>query len=682
MQAEKLNQNIQFLKGVGERRAKLFTKLGVADVGALLRYYPRSYLNTLDPYTIAGAPLDEPCAVKATVHSKSASTRISGGRTIIRVHAGDDTAELEIVYFNNKFAPAALAEGQEYIFYGKLKGSLLERQTVNPIMIKPGEATSLSPQYPLTEGISSKIIAATVRNALDYCGGDIAETLPQFILDKYGLIPRKQAICDIHFPASYKAARLAKDRLIFEELMTLQLGMQLIKRRSRAATSVAIKGEELESIIASLPYSLTVAQRRSIDEMMRDMKGGMPMNRLLQGDVGSGKTVVAACGIYCAAKSGYQSGVMAPTEILANQHANTFSRLLEPFDISVGLLTGSVKGKARTGLLNKIACGDCDVVIGTQAVIGDAVEFKNLGFVVADEQHRFGVQQRSALSKKGAGPHLLVMSATPIPRTLALIIYGDLDISVIDELPPGRQKIKTYLVDDGMRNRYLDFARKTVDKGHQVYIICPLVEDSESLEETLSATEYKRELEENYLQGLSVGLVHGRMKSKEKAEVMDAFCGGGLSVLVSTTVIEVGVDVPNASLMIIENAERFGLSTLHQLRGRIGRGAAESHCVLVSSSKAPTARQRLEVMKSTDNGFEIARFDLNSRGPGDFFGKRQHGLPQLYIADLTSDEKVIHSAAEAVREILERDPKLDSPEYSLLHRQVEDMFRSSGGILN
>lgn len=677
-----LQQDIRYLKGVGERRAKLFAKLGVDTVDALLRYYPRGYLNLLDASTVSQAPLGEPTAVRATVRSKAAPVRISGGRTMARVHAGDETGALEIIYFNNKYGPAALEEGGEYIFYGKLTGTLLAREVINPLVVKPQDATSLSPRYPLTEGLSSKIIAATVKAALDAVGDDIPETLPPYILERYGLIDRAQAVRDIHFPPDYEAAARAKKRLIFEELLTLQLGMFLLKSRSRSQTSVTVDASDADTFIAALPYALTGAQRRCLDEILSDMGGGIPMNRLLQGDVGSGKTAVAAVAAYCAARSGYQSAFMAPTEILANQHAQTLDRLLSPFGLTVGLLTSSVKGKARTELLTHIKRADVDIVVGTHAVIGEAVRFYKLGFVVADEQHRFGVEQRNLLSKKGDHPHLLVMSATPIPRTLALIIYGDLDISVIDEMPPGRKKVKTYLVTEEYRTRYLGFVRKAVEAGQQAYVVCALVEDSDALAETLSATEYKQELADNYLRGLSVGLVHGRMKPKEKAEVMDAFRRGDIDVLVSTTVIEVGVDVPGATVMIIENAERFGLSALHQLRGRIGRGGDESHCILVSSSTSETARRRLEVMKKTDDGFEIARYDLTVRGPGDFFGRRQHGLPELHIADLLSDETVLHDAAAAAKEILVRDSHLDAAEFAPLKDQVERMFAQTGGLLN
>lgn len=680
--SDKLSHSVRYIKGVGERRARLFAKLGVDTVDALLRHYPRGYINLLDAAPVCEAPLGEPTAVRAAVYAKSAPVRISGGRTMACVHAGDETGTLEIVYFNNKYGPAALEPGREYIFYGKLSGTLLSREIINPLVIKPDEATSLSPQYPLTEGLSSKIIAAAVRNALDYVGGDLPETIPSYILKRYGLASRAQAVRDVHFPPDLETAARSRKRLIFEELLTLQLGMFLLKNRSRAKTAVAIGAAGAGEFIAALPYRLTGAQRRSVKEILDDIGGDIPMNRLLQGDVGSGKTVVAATTAFCAARSGYQSAFMAPTEVLAAQHAATLDRLLSPFGITVGLLTGFVKGKARAELLARIEDGGVNVVVGTHAVIGEAVRFNRLGFVVADEQHRFGVEQRTLLSQKGDSSHLLVMSATPIPRTLALIIYGDLDISVIDEMPPGRKRVKTYLVTADYRARYLGFVRRAVDEGRQAYIVCPLVEDSDALSETLSATEYRRELADGLLSGISTGLVHGRMKSGEKAAVMEAFKNGEVSVLVSTTVIEVGIDVPNATVMIVENAERFGLSALHQLRGRVGRGGDESFCILVSSSKAQTARQRLEIMKQTDDGFEIARHDLNARGPGDFFGRRQHGLPELHIADLLSDEAVLHDAAAAAKEILARDARLDAAEFAQLRDEVERMFRQTGGQLN
>ncbi len=678
----KLSSDIRCLKGIGERRAQLFWKLDVRTLDDLLRHYPRGYINMLETSPIADAPLGEPCAVRATVYSKGAAVRVRGGMSVIKVKCGDGATDLNLTYFNNKFAPAALVEGREYVFYGKLTGGLLAREMINPMMLKPENATSLTPQYSLTAGLSSRMIETHMREAFNLCADELTETLPADLRARYALCDRRTAIHDIHFPAAYADAVKAKDRLIFEELLTLSLGMQRMKARERAATGVRIEQGDLNVFARALPYPLTGAQVRCIKEITTDCAQSTPMNRLLQGDVGSGKTVCAAAGVYRAAKSGYQSAVMAPTEILAGQHAQTFEKLLAPFGLRVGLLTGAVKGKARAALLDKIASGECDLVVGTHAVLGETVQFRRLGYVVADEQHRFGVEQRALLSQKGDRPHLLVMSATPIPRTLALIIYGDLDISILDEMPPGRQPVKTYLVPDGYRERYLGFVRKTAAAGQQVYIVCPLVEESEAMQEIKSATEYKEELEQSYLKGLSVGLIHGRMKAAEKAAVMDAFKRGEMQVLVSTTVIEVGVDVPNATLMIIENAERFGLSALHQLRGRVGRGGGESVCVLVSGSKSDSAQSRLHIMTETSDGFEIARHDLKTRGPGDFFGKRQHGLPALQVADLAGDENLLYNAADAAKEIIARDPLLAMDEHAPLASQVSRMFADNAATLN
>ena len=678
---DELSRDIRYLKGVGERRAELFSKLGVTTVGALLRYYPRGYIDMRAAFSVAGAPVGERAAVRATVIKKSLPVRISGGRTMFRVLASDGDADLMLVWFNNKFAPAALKEGEEHVFFGRIAGTLVSKEIVNPLVVKEEEGEALTPQYPLTAGLSSRYIASTVRAALAL-GDELPETLPGELREKYNLIEINTATRDIHFPDTLEDAARAKQRLIFEELLTLSLGLSLIRAREKRRTAAKLKDDGLEAFIDGLPFELTSAQARSIAEIAADIKRDIPMNRLLQGDVGSGKTVCAAAAILCAAKSGWQSAVMAPTEILANQHAITFEKLLAPYGLTVGLLTSAVKGKARATLLEQIALGGVDLVIGTHAVIGEGVEFARLGLVVADEQHRFGVNQRGALAKKGERPHLLVMSATPIPRTLALIIYGDLDLSIIDELPPGRKPVKTRLVSGELRARYLNFVRETVKKGNQAYIVCPLVEDGEEPSDMLSATAYHEELCKNYLAGLTVGLLHGRMKPKDKEEVMRKFARGETQVLVATTVIEVGVDVPNATLMIIENAERFGLAALHQLRGRVGRGAHESWCILVSNTKSETARARLEIMTRTNDGFEIAREDLKTRGPGDFFGSRQHGLPELSVADLASDENVLHSALAAANGLLAKDPKLTHPEHVALRGEVARMFAKSETTLN
>ncbi len=681
MTSDILERGVRYLKGVGEQRARLFERSGVGSIGALLSYYPRGYIDLRAPSTVADAPLEAVCAIRAVVTGKTPIARVRGGKTLCRVYAADDTGSLTVTYFNNRFAPAALRVGDEYIFYGRVSGNLIGRTMTNPMTPKKADAGALIPRYPLKGGLTSAVVASAVKNALALCP-PLPETLPPDTVRAFSLLSRDEAVRGVHFPRSPEHAAECRRRLVFEELLTLKLGMGLVRTNGRGAAGVCIKPDGLGEFISSLPFELTGAQRRSLDEIARDLAGPAPMSRLLQGDVGSGKTVVAAGGVFLARKSGCQSAVMAPTEVLAEQHFKTFSALLAPFGITVGLLTGSVTGAARRELLKSIADGSVDLVVGTHAVLSGGVDFKALGFAVADEQHRFGVRQRSSLAHKGVAPHLLVMSATPIPRTLALIMYGDLDISVIDEMPAGRQPVRTILVGEGMRERYLGFVRKTVAEGHAAYIVCPLVEDSDELPDIKSATEYLGELEENYLSGLRLGLVHGRMKPAEKARVMDAFRAGEIDVLVSTTVVEVGVDVPRATLMIIENAERFGLSTLHQLRGRVGRGGGESYCVLVSSSRAAGSLERLKVMVSTSDGFEIAKQDLRTRGPGDFFGNRQSGLPVLHAAQLASDERVLYDAADAAQQILSRDPLLTTPENLSLRGQAERMLRDNSGTLN
>ena len=676
-----LERDIRFLKGVGEKRALLFKKLGIDSIGALLRFFPRGYIDLTAPYSVASAPTDTPCAVKVTVTGRTPVTRVSGGKTLCRVYSCDDSGDLTIVFFNNKYAPAALKEDHEYILYGKIQGNILRKEIINPIIVPGSGSGELIPRYSLTEGLSSRTIENAVRSALELVD-QIEEILPENIIEKYGLISRDRAMRLIHFPHSNEEVAIAKKRLVFDELVMLRMGMQIIRGRDRKKTDISIVSDNMEAFIASLPFRPTNAQLRCMKEIASDLASSYPMSRLLQGDVGSGKTAVAAAGIFCAVQSGYQCAVMAPTEILAEQHADTFNKFLAPFGISVGLLTGSTKEKARRNLLERLASGETDLIIGTHALISENVKFNNLGLVVADEQHRFGVRQRAALSAKGRSPHFLVMSATPIPRTLALIMYGDLDISVIDEMPPGREPVNTRLVTSEYRSRYLNYVRKIVKEGHAAYIVCPLVDESENLDSTVSAVEYFEDIKTNYLPDLNVGLVHGKLKPAEKKTVMDAFRDGGIDVLISTTVIEVGVDVPRANLMIIENAERFGLSTLHQLRGRIGRGGGESWCILVSSTNSETSINRLKVMTSTTDGFEIARQDLAQRGPGDFLGNRQHGLPEVRISDLYNNDEILYLASDAAELITQKDPMLTLPEHLLLRREIETVFSNTETTFN
>ncbi|MBQ4093756.1 MAG: ATP-dependent DNA helicase RecG [Oscillospiraceae bacterium] len=679
---EFLQRDIRYIKGVGEKRAALYARLGIATVGQLLRHYPRGYVDMSQCADLAELPTGSTVAVRAVVDKKAAPARLRGGRTLARVFASTERGQtLELIYFNNAYAPQKLSEGEEYVFYGKLQGDLLRRQMVNPVTVSEQEQQGLTPQYPLTEGLSSRNIAANVRSVLQDDACRIPEPLPQALLSRYKLISREQAVRTIHFPEDLKQAAAAKRRLVFEELLQLSLGIKMRREGKRQAGEHAFADTDFSAFLSALPFTPTGAQLRCMGEIAADMAKSEPMSRLLQGDVGSGKTAVAAAAVYLAAKNGCQSAVMAPTEVLAEQHAETFRRFLEPFGIRVALLTGSVKGKPRTELLRHIAAGDADLIVGTHALISSDVVYKRLGLVVADEQHRFGVAQRAALSQKGALPHTLVMSATPIPRTLALIIYGDLDISLLDEMPKGRRSVKTLLVDESYRNRYLGFVRKTVEEGHQVYIVCPLVEESEALgDDTLSASEYYKQLQESWLPDIPMALMHGRMTNAEKAAVMQGFREGSIKVLVSTTVIEVGVDCPNATLMIIENAERFGLSTLHQLRGRVGRGGEQSWCVLVSSKEGETAQSRLQLLTQTDDGFAIAREDLKMRGPGDFLGRRQHGLPNLALADLADDEKTLYAAADAADELLRQDATLAS--WPLLQSAVQALFADTAATLN
>lgn len=665
--------DIRYLKGVGEKRAEQLSRLGINTVDELLQLYPRDYVDYSHPYPIASAPYDVKCVVKATVYGKSGGTRVSGGRQIFKVTAGDETAGLVITYFNNPYSIQKLEIDATYCFYGKIGGGFGTREMINPAMLPEAAAgaSPFVPVYPLTQGVSSSFIAKCVRSALA-AGDELDETLPSYLIEKYRLCSRREAIYKIHFPQSEQDIKSARRRLIFEELLSLQLGLLLLRGRGHALTGARMKSVDMRPFWASLPFKPTNAQKRSADEILDDFVNQTPMNRLLQGDVGSGKTLVAAAGMYAAHKNGYQSVLMAPTEILASQHAETLQKLLGQFDIRVALLTGSVKGAAKKAVLKAVADGDADVIIGTHAVLSDGVEYKNLGFAVTDEQHRFGVRQRSKLAEKADHPHLLVMSATPIPRTLGLLMFGDLDISVLDELPPGRTPIKTYAVTGKKRGDLFGFIEKQLAEGRQAYIVCPLIDEGET--DMQAVTAYFEDIAKPLLPNRRVGLMHGRLKAADKAAVMNDFKDGKLDVLVSTTVIEVGVDVPNANCIVIENAERYGLSALHQLRGRVGRGGGEAFCVLISDHLSESVRKRLSFLCHSTDGFEIAKFDLETRGPGDFFGSRQHGLPTLHIADLMADSKILYTAQQEALAITAADPTLSTPQNAKLRLAAEGLF--------
>ena len=671
---------VRYLKGVGPKTAERFEKLGILTLSDLLCHYPRRYLDFSKPYSIAEAPADTECVVKAEVFAKPGGRILPGGRRMERITAGDDVSSLEITWFNNPYAAQKLELGQEYYFQGIVTGGMLRRQMVNP-QVRTDAQVKSSPfeaVYPQTEGLASSAIAKCVRQLLPHAEL-LPDPLPPEMLKKYRLLSKANAVRAIHCPATEEEAFAARRRLIYEELLVLQLGIGRMKNHGAASTGAPMKKADASPFWGSLPFSPTGAQRRAVEEILTDMSGETSMNRLLQGDVGSGKTLVAAAAIWACIRAGYQAALLAPTEILASQHAENLNRLLSSFGMRVALLTGGMKAAARRTTLAAIRDDEADLIVGTHAILSEGVEFARLGLAVVDEQHRFGVRQRGLLAEKAANPHLLVMSATPIPRTLGLLMYGDLDISILDELPPGRKPVKTRCITGKKRADLYGFLDREIDSGRQVYIVCPAIEDAGG--SGLNAVKsYYEDIAKTYLPDRRVGLMHGKLKPKEKAEVMDDFKSGRLDALVSTTVIEVGVDVPNATVMVIENAERYGLSALHQLRGRVGRGAAESWCFLVSDNASESVQKRLKFLCSTSDGFAVAQYDLETRGPGDFFGSRQHGLPTLQIADLMNDTRTLHAAQSEAAALLTEDPLLERPEHALLARQVEQMFDKAGAM--
>ena len=671
---------VRYLKGVGPKTAERFEKLGILTLSDLLCHYPRRYLDFSKPYSIAEAPADTECVVKAEVFAKPGGRILPGGRRMERITAGDDVSSLEITWFNNPYAAQKLELGQEYYFQGIVTGGMLRRQMVNP-QVRTDAQVKSSPfeaVYPQTEGLTSSAIAKCVRQLLPHAEL-LPDPLPPEMLKKYRLLSKADAVRAIHCPATEEEAFAARRRLIYEELLVLQLGIGRMKNHGAASTGAPMKKADASPFWESLPFSPTGAQRRAVEEILTDMSGKTSMNRLLQGDVGSGKTLVAATAIWACIRAGYQAALLAPTEILASQHAENLNRLLSPFGMRVALLTGGMKAAARRTTLAAIRDDEADLIVGTHAILSEGVEFARLGLAVVDEQHRFGVRQRGLLAEKAANPHLLVMSATPIPRTLGLLMYGDLDISILDELPPGRKPVKTRCITGKKRADLYGFLDREIGAGRQVYIVCPAIEDAGG--SGLNAVKsYYEDIAKALLPDRRVGLMHGRLKPKEKAEVMEDFKAGRLDALVSTTVIEVGVDVPNATVMVIENAERYGLSALHQLRGRVGRGAAESWCFLVSDNASESVQKRLRFLCSTSDGFAVAQYDLETRGPGDFFGSRQHGLPTLQVADLMNDTRTLHAAQSEAAALLAADPLLERPEHALLAHQVEQMFDQAGAM--
>lgn len=680
-----LNTPLDSFAGIGTVRARALKKLGLATVGDLLRYYPRGYEDRSRLYTIREAPAEEPCCVSAMVAAPPTTARIRKGLSMTKCKIVDGSGTAQVTFFNQEYVRQALVAGESYIFYGKMEGRGSRRQLSNPVFESEGRARftgRIMPVYPLTAGISNNMLAGLALQCVEGCVDRVKEFLPDEIRRAHTLCTAEYACQNAHFPTDLGALEIAKRRLVFEELFTLSCGMAFLRKRRDKSVGVLLGTGTVAEFEELLPFTPTNAQRRAMEEIARDVVSGRPMNRLVQGDVGSGKTAVAAYGGWLAHRGGYQAAMMAPTEILARQHYETLSKLLAPAGIRVGLFLGSQSAAEKRAARQALAEGEIHLAVGTHALLSEGVEYQNLGLVITDEQHRFGVGQRSALASKAkTPPHVLVMSATPIPRTLALLIYGDLDVTVIDELPAGRTPIDTFLVGEDKRQRMYGFVRKQVGEGRQVYIICPAVEEGEN-EDLKSVTAYAKELSEKVFPDLRVGFVHGKLKSKEKESVMDEFHRGELDVLVSTTVVEVGVDVPNANLMIIENADRFGLSQLHQLRGRVGRGQWQSYCVLVSGNRSPETRERMKYFCSTTDGFKIAEKDLELRGPGDFFGQRQHGLPVMRAADLAGDTRVMKEAQTAAEELLAVDPRLEEPNHQPLMERVRRLFVDEGDIFN
>ena len=680
----RLSDPITILKGIGPTKAKQFAALNIFTLEDLICHFPRGYEDRTKLVPIEKLEPDKPACFKAMVMNTPRTSHIRKGLDITKVQVADCTARLTLTFFNQKFTAEQLQYGKEYIFYGAVSGDFIGYNMTSPVFealdSTPLTTRRVLPIYPLTAGLSNASVLKAVWQALAIC--DVPkEIIPQQVRMEYGILPAERAYYAIHEPTSMEEAELAKKRLIFEEFFVFSAGLALM-RASRSLKSIpAYKKLDLSAFYQELPFTLTGAQSRAIAEIATDLGRGAPMNRLVQGDVGSGKTMVAAAAAYLTVENGQQAAMMAPTEILAEQHYVSLSKLLTPLGISVELLTGALTPKQKRLARERIASGQAQLVVGTHALVSEATVFDNLGLVITDEQHRFGVGQRSALSGKGQDPHVLVMSATPIPRTLALLMYGDLEVSILDELPPGREPVDTFLVDESYRARINNFIRKHVAEGHQCYVVCPAVEEAEGMD-LKSAEVWAETLQQKVFPDLRVALLHGQMKSAEKELVMADFAKGNADVLVATTVIEVGVDVPNATLMVVEDADRFGLSQLHQLRGRVGRGKAKSYCVLFSQKKSGDTYTRLKALCKTTDGFKIAEEDLRLRGPGDFFGARQSGLPVFRVANLSCDLQTLKQAQQASADWIDTEGTADTPESNALRTRIAALFARSQGTMN
>ena len=677
-----LSTSVRYIKGIGEQRAKSLEKLRIFTLRDLISYFPRDYEDRRTFRKIRDLEPGETACVTAMAAASPTLNRVRKGMELVKVRAVDETGALDVTFFNQTYMRDHIQAGEHYTFFGKAEVQGSRRTMVNPLVERENSRTMtgrIMPVYPLTAGISQLTMTRSVEQGLAACRDLLPDPLPDEVRRDHQLCHTGYAYDQIHFPDDENTLAIARRRLAFEELFLLAIGMQVLSRRREELSCAPLRDLDLTAFYGSLPFSLTGAQQRAVDEILADLASGRPMNRLVQGDVGSGKTMVAAAAMVCAARSGRQTALMAPTEILAEQHYKGLAPLLEGLGIPCALLTGAARAKERRAVLEGLESGRLQAVIGTHALISPDVTYRDLGLVVTDEQHRFGVGQRSALSAKGERPHLLVMSATPIPRTLALMIYGDLDVSVIDELPPGRQRIDTFAVTGAYRPRIYKFLAREIAAGRQAYMICSMVEEN-GADDRKAVTEYARVLQEQVFPQLRVACVHGRMKGREKEAVMAAFAGGEADILVSTTVVEVGVDVPNATVMVIEDADRFGLSQLHQLRGRVGRGEHPSFCVLITDNRSEETLARMRVMAQTGDGFRIAEEDLRLRGPGDFFGRRQHGLPALKVADLSWDMALLKEAQQAARALLDRDPGLE--DHPLIAQRTRELFEASEGTMN